>query len=238
MPSQNTSSNSCCNSEKKDFLWIALGDIHDDTSGLAYIPEINQAQAIIITGDMTNFGGIAEVKQVIEPMQQYNKRIFAQIGNMDKMEATTWLVENKYNLHTEVHEIAPDLVMFGVGASTITPFATPSEFPEETFATWLDECWQKANAWKNSLLISHNPPKDTLCDDIGGNVHVGSIAVREFIEKNQPNICICGHIHEAKSVDKIGETTIINPGNFAAGGYVLVRYSDGKLSAELKQIVK
>ncbi len=234
MSNQNTQKNSSNMSE--DFLWIALGDIHDDISGLAHIPEMGEANALIITGDMTNFGGVVEVKQIITAMQKYNKRIFAQIGNMDKMEATEWLKENKYNLHTEVHEIAPDLAMLGVGASTITPFATPSEFPESTFEAWLDECWQQAKAWKNTLLISHNPPKDTLCDDIGGNVHVGSSAVREFIEKNQPNICICGHIHEAKCEDKIGNTTIINPGNFSAGGYVVLRYSQGKLSAQLKQL--
>ncbi len=236
MPSKNTNVNSTASQD--DFLWIAFGDIHDDTSGLAHIPEIDQANAIIITGDMTNFGGVLEAKQVIAPVQKYNEQIFAQIGNMDKFEVTDWLVENKWNLHTEVHEIAPDLVIFGVGASTITPFATPSEFPESKFAAWLEECWQKASSWKNTVLISHNPPKDTLCDDIGGNVHVGSSAVREFIEKNQPDICICGHIHEARNVDKIGRTTIINPGNFGAGGYVLLRYSNGKLSVELKQISK
>ncbi len=218
----------------QNFLWIAFGDIHNDTSRLAHIPELPEADGIIVTGDMTICGGIEEVKQVLAPILQQKERVFAQIGNMDLAEVTPWLVENKLNLHTETHAIAPDVAMFGVGASTITPFSTPSEFPESSFAAWLDECWEKAGKYQKSILISHNPPKDTLCDVIGDNVHVGSTAVREFIEKNQPDICICGHIHEARNTDSIGRTTIINPGNFSAGGYVVLRYTNGELSAELK----
>ncbi len=223
-------------STQQDFLWIALGDIHDDTSRLVEIPELADADAIIITGDMTNFGGVKEAECVITPIVDQGKRIFAQIGNMDLAEVNDWLIEKKWNLHAEVHEIAPNVAIFGVGGSTTTPFGTPSEFPESYYIDWLDESFKKVQNFQKSILISHNPPMDTLCDVIGNNVHVGSVAVKEFIEKNQPDLCICGHIHEACNTDKIGRTTIINPGNFSAGGYVVIRYKDGELSAELKNL--
>ena len=60
--------------------------------------------------------------------------------------------------------------------------------------------------------------------------------MREFIEKHQPEVCIAGHIHESKAVDRIGKTQIINCGLFGAGGYVLIRLVEGKLEAELRQI--
>ncbi len=223
-------------SEQKDFLWIAIGDIHNDTSNLSQIPELSQADGIIVTGDMTNCGGIKDAESVLKKVQAHAKCVFAQIGNMDLAEVTPWLMQNNLNLHTEVREIAEDVAILGVGASTITPFNTPSEFSEDHFADWLNAGWVKASKWQKKVLISHNPPKDTLCDDIGGGIHVGSTSVREFIEKNQPDICICGHIHEARNVDKIGRTIIVNPGNFSAGGYVLLRYSGGELSAELKVV--
>ncbi len=225
-------------SKEKEYLWIALGDIHDDISDLVKIPELSQADAIIVTGDMTNCGGIDEARRVLEPIQKHSSKFFAQIGNMDKLEVTEWLQEKQCNLHVQVHEIAPNVAIFGVGASTITPFSTPSEFPESSYEQWLAECWEKAQAWKHKLLISHNPPKNTLCDVIGDNIHVGSTAVREFIEQKQPDLCVCGHIHEARNEDSIGRTVIINPGDFGAGGYVVLRYNGDKLSAQLKLLEK
>ena len=64
---------------------------------------------------------------------------------------------------------------------------------------------------------------------------MGSQAVRGFIEAHAPEICICGHIHEARGEDRIGSTRIINPGAFKDGGYVVLSLaSDGSLEAELK----
>ncbi len=222
--------------EKDDFLWIALGDIHDDISRFDEITELAFADGVIVTGDMTFDGGAKQAERVLFALEQKNPHVLAQIGNMDRAEVTTWLQEKKCNLHTEVHKLLPDLCVFGVGASTFTPFGTPSEYPETNFAQWLDETWQKARKYPKQILISHNPPKDTLCDVIDGGVHVGSSAVREFIEEEQPDVCICGHIHEACNVDSIGRTIVINPGNFSAGGYVLIRSNQGKLSVELKKL--
>ncbi len=222
--------------EKEDYLWIALGDIHDDITLLEKIPELEGADGIIVTGDMTLGGGVKQAERVLYALEEKNPHLLAQIGNMDREEVTEWLQKKKWNLHTEVHELIPELCVFGVGASTFTPFGTPSEYPESYFAEWLEQTWKKARKWQKQILISHNPPKDTLCDDIGGGVHVGSSAVREFIEENQPDVCICGHIHEACNMDKIGRTIIINPGNFGAGGYVVIRSNKGQLSVELQHV--
>jgi len=63
---------------------------------------------------------------------------------------------------------------------------------------------------------------------------VGSDAVRAFIEKCQPSLCLCGHIHEARATDAIGATQVINPGNFSAGGYIVLTYAQGRLAANLR----
>ena len=44
-------------------------------------------------------------------------------------------------------------------------------------------------------------------------IHVGSKAVRQLIEKDQPLIGLHGHIHEARGFVKIGRTLCINPGS-------------------------
>jgi hypothetical protein len=56
--------------------------------------------------------------------------------------------------------------------------------------------------------------------------HVGSTAVRKFIEERQPDIAICGHIHEARGQDVIGKTKIVNCGTAAKGYYAVVEIAE------------
>ena len=220
----------------QDYLWVAVGDIHDEPARIAEIPELSQADGIIVTGDLTITGGVKQAEQVMNVLRAHNTTGWAQIGNMDRPEVDQWLSEMGWNLHGMTRALTPDTAIFGVGASTFTPFGTPSEFPESAFAAWLDACWQKARTYAHTVLVSHNPPKDTACDVIPGGVHVGSSAVREFLEEAQPEICLCGHIHEARAMDRVGRTLVVNPGPLSLGGYVLLRSNAGQLSAELKML--
>lgn len=223
-------------SPQQDYLWVVIGDIHDDVRRLKDIPELPEADGVIITGDLTVAGSVKQAERVLEAVRQHTDTILAQIGNMDRAEITDWLTEKGWNLHAAVRELAPGIAIFGVGASTFTPFGTPSEFPESRFAAWLEEGWKRARASRQTVLVSHNPPKDTACDLLPNGMHVGSSAVREFIQEAQPDICLCGHIHEARAMDRIGRTVVINPGTLASGGYVVLRSNSGSLSAELRML--
>ena len=132
---------------EQDHLWIAVGDIHDEPGLFARIPELAQADGIIVTGDLTITGGVKQAELVMDVLRAHNPRIWAQIGNMDRPEVDEWLSGLGCNLHTQVHELTPDTAIFGIGASTFTPFGTPSEFPESTFAGWLESSWQKARKY-------------------------------------------------------------------------------------------
>ncbi len=62
---------------------------------------------------------------------------------------------------------------------------------------------------ENAVLISHSPPYQTVLDRAGLDgqmidhvpldVHVGSIAIRRWIEDRQPLLTLHGHIHESTS---------------------------------------
>lgn len=63
------------------------------------------------------------------------------------------------------------------------------------------------------VLITHEPPANTKADEINIGTHVGSESLRKFIKKHQPDLHICGHIHEAAgTISKVGKTIVVNPG--------------------------
>ncbi|MGH7730293.1 MAG: metallophosphoesterase family protein [Candidatus Eiseniibacteriota bacterium] len=70
-----------------------------------------------------------------------------------------------------------------------------------------------------TVFVLHSPPRDTRCDMIGARAHVGSRAIRAFVERHQPPLVLAGHIHESPRVsssyrDAIGRTVTVNPGQF------------------------
>ena len=70
-----------------------------------------------------------------------------------------------------------------------------------------------------TLLVSHSPPRDTRCDVIASRAHVGSRALRRYLERHQPPLVLSGHIHESPRMtgayrDSVGRTVVVNPGQF------------------------
>ena len=71
---------------------------------------------------------------------------------------------------------------------------------------------------KKTIYAMHAPPFSTELDIITSGAHVGSKAIREFIEKEQPYLALHGHIHESPQmsgsfIGKIGKTVCINVGS-------------------------
>lgn len=90
----------------------------------------------------------------------------------------------------------------------------------------------------NALFLFHAPPYDTSLDraaldgqtyeHVALDVHVGSIAVRRFIEERQPLLTMHGHVHEAARLTgewkiQIGRTVCIN-GAHDGAELALVRF--------------
>ena len=77
----------------------------------------------------------------------------------------------------------------------------------------------------NSLFLFHSPPYHTkldragldgrMVDHVPVDVHVGSIAIRRFIERCQPLVTLHGHVHESAGItgawqDTIGKTHMLS----------------------------
>jgi uncharacterized protein len=215
-------------------FWIAVGDIHEDVEKIGRIPDLHKAEALLVSGDITNRGRRESAERILSRMAEVAPRLLVQIGNMDSSEVEELLEEQGLNVHARTTDLGHGVGLVAVGHSTPTPFGTPSEVSDEQIAAWLESGSRDSGRFRHLLLMAHTPPYETAADRLPGGVSVGSRAVRRFIEERQPEVCITGHIHEARSVDRIGRTTVINPGMLKAGGYALIRLTESGLEGELR----
>ncbi|HHT9135610.1 MAG TPA: metallophosphoesterase [Candidatus Wunengus sp. YC60] len=215
---------------------ISFGDVHEDTSNLIKIKsELEMADLIVISGDLTNYHGKAEAKEVLESVKKYNKHLLAQYGNLDQPEVDGYLTKEGINLHGNGY-IFEDVGIFGCGGSSQTPFNTPSEISDMDIKRYLTNGYIKVKDAKWKIMVCHTPPKDTAIDVIRSGLHVGSGVVRDFIVQYKPDVCISGHIHESRARDKIGDTVVLNAGMFRDGWYIEINVDKGDVSAMLKPI--
>jgi len=92
------------------------------------------------------------------------------------------------------------------------------------------------------VFVLHSPPRDTGCDVISTRQHVGSRAIRSFVDAHQPRLVLSGHIHESPRVsgawrDVLGVTTIVNPGQFGSRELAGVWFDPSRPAETLRHTV-
>jgi uncharacterized protein len=202
---------------------LCLADIHGDTAGLRDIlPDVRSVDLVVVAGDVTQLGGSAESRSVLEPLLESGVRVIAICGNMDRAGAREYLAERKIDIHGR--GILIDSIAFlGLGGGTHSPFATPWELTEEEAAALLAAANSQVADARCKVLVSHAPPRDTELDRVKAGMHVGSLAVREFLGATPVQLCICGHIHEAGGTQaEVGGCLCLNVGPFRQGRYAIV----------------
>jgi uncharacterized protein len=213
---------------------VSFGDVHMATRNLARMDEVlRDTDLVIVSGDLTNFGGIDDARRVIDDVRAACPSLLALPGNLDKREVTPFLERERIALHGK-GLVSDGVGIFGCGGSNITPFNTPTELSEDEIYDTLMRGYREVRDRRPLLMICHTPPFETKCDRIIGGKAVGSPAARRFIEEVQPDVCISGHIHESAGVDSIGRTMVLNAGPFKGGGYIVVRSDGARLEAKLE----
>lgn len=93
-----------------------------------------------------------------------------------------------------------------------------------------------------TIYVIHCPPNKTSLDQLTDGSHVGSFAVRQFIEKYQPYLTLHGHIHESVEVsgsfkDKISKTLCMASGNYNVGEQLALLVFDLYNPEDTKRLV-
>jgi uncharacterized protein len=213
---------------------VSFGDVHMATRNLERMGEVmRETELVIISGDLTNFGGAADARKVIDEVRKRCAQVLAVPGNLDRPEVFPYLEDQGIALHGK-GLVVSGVAIFGCGGSNFTPFSTPTEFSEDEIYDALATGYKDVRGERPLLMVCHTPPLNTKCDRIIGGKAVGSSAARRFIEEVKPEVCISGHIHESAATDHIGATTILNAGPFKGGGYIVVTGDGARLEARLE----
>ncbi|MEL7469507.1 MAG: metallophosphoesterase [Pseudomonadota bacterium] len=184
---------------------LAFSDVHFARNRIAEIVAVaEQADLVIGAGDFCNVRrGLDEAMELLRPIEDKAIYVPGNAESADELRAAT----DATVLHGETTAVH-GLKIFGIGyAIPVTPFGAWSCDLTEDFAAEM-----LARAEEADILISHSPPKG-VADTSSDGVSLGSTAVRAAIERLQPKLCFCGHIHDSwGGSGTIGATDVRNLG--------------------------
>ncbi|HIP84230.1 MAG TPA: hypothetical protein EYH15_01895 [Methanothermococcus okinawensis] len=193
---------------------VGVTDLHGRYHHLEKVRQY-KPDVLVISGDITNFARDLKVIDYLRYLQKEGIKIFAVPGNCDTLEVIDRINELGINLDGRWVKIG-GIYYVGIGGSNRTPFNTPNEYSEEElyfkFINTVKEIGKDIRG--RFILITHAPPFNTMADrTLEGNV--GSVAIRRIIEEYNPVLVACGHIHESRCIDKLGNSYIVNPSPWA-----------------------
>ncbi|MBS3772928.1 MAG: metallophosphoesterase family protein [Candidatus Thermoplasmatota archaeon] len=134
-------------------------------------------------------------------------------GNMDSLAVGERIhaIDSAIFLHNQVY-CHDGFAFVGVGgASPKTVEVTPVD----------DITPQQLDETACDVLVTHVPPKGVKDAAMLGR-HIGSDWVRQFIEKRQPRVALCGHVHEDRGHAWLNEAMVVNCTIGKGGAYTVI----------------
>jgi len=217
---------------------LATADFHgsfEASKRTALKAENIGADVIVVSGDITHFGSPRDAEKVLSPLTALKLPVLYVPGNCDPPSLLEAKIEGASCIHRKC-EAYGDLSFIGAGSVPIDRVhPSPFEISDEEIFEALTQGLKQCGSRRFVIIVAHSPPLNTKLDMayIGG--HVGSSSLRIFIEQKQPSVVFCGHIHEARGMDYMGETIVANTGP-ARHGYCAIATSNGKVEVQLDHL--
>jgi Icc-related predicted phosphoesterase len=186
---------------------LAFSDLHHSRRRAeALVAASAEADLVIGAGDFCN--GRQNLPEAMNLLAGLSAPMIAVPGNAESIDELQDAAHAGTTvLHGGVTE-ARGLTIAGIGyAIPVTPFGAWSCDLTEAEAEAL-----LAGIAQADILITHSPPKG-VADVTSQGLSVGSTAVAACIERLQPALVLCGHIHDSWGIEgRIGASRICNLG--------------------------
>jgi len=214
---------------------IALGAILGNLEPIKLIrEEIVQSDLVLLTGNITNYGGWNEAKTTIEILKMLNPNILAVMGSVDTKAVLDFLEYEDISIHG-IGRIIENVGIYGVGGGNRTLFNRPTELNERDINKLLHDGYQSVKDCEFIILVSHIPSLNSKLDETARGDHVGSKTIRSFIFKNQPKVLLSSSAYGGAKLDRFGMSYIASPGPLKMGGYVIIDTNSETNSVEVKK---
>lgn len=213
---------------------LVITDLHDYPARLEQIlAQAGPVEAVLLGGDLTTFGTPADAEQIIRAAQAQVSTVWAVAGNCDSPEIDRHLASLGVSLAGRGITLGP----LGLqGLSAIPPWRSGMYCQsEEELAASLEAGYAQLGTPPLHGVLAHVPPYGLRADRTFLWRHAGSTALRAFVERTQPAVVFCGHIHEGRGIEQWGKTQVVNCGEAAAGHYALAEI-DETVSVELHRV--
>ena len=217
---------------------LALSDVHCDWDKFN-VRDMPEADCAVVAGDLTDWGLRHEQGHVVKS-QKFMDDLAGKYGHVfwipgnheldikpDYYDASydeeegewPWQITGIYHRKAYIYGVFPDGIykrsFQGVSCSPcydmpqlaeMWDYMTADPAKEKAVYTSLEPC---------DVLVSHCPPYGYL-DNAGyiigrGGAHIGSKELLDYIEREQPMLVICGHVHgDGGKECMIGKTRVVN----------------------------
>jgi Icc-related predicted phosphoesterase len=205
---------------------LGLADLHDHIESLDELKDIG-ADLIVFCGDLHNGSHRKEAMPVAAALARLGPPVLIVPGNMDHKDVVPdlWSEAGFIMLHQTIflHEDYGFLGLGGMAARDPRRLGDPARYyhrDEEAYRI-LAAAYPKISGTKFKIIVVHQPPlgaQDTLYNGESS----GSVCLRRFIEEYQPDLLLCGHIHEDRGECNLGSTRIVNVGELRQGFAALI----------------
>ncbi len=204
----------------KYFQTLIIGDIH---GSLKYLNSILNTMVnykyIIIVGDIS-FDRNRKFfeKTVLTISQKTNAKILIARGEHDplilKNIPENVVLENVYRENDLCFYILPPLISYELKIPL-----------EADIAKFEKPICQLCSETETLILVSHIPPYRLRVDYDIAKGNIGSYMLRKIIEKCQPKMVFCGHVHSGRTIVRHNRTLIVNPGPLRRGFFAITFFS-------------
>jgi len=220
---------------------LAITDIHGRVNSLRRVlNSVGNVNYVLLGGDiafMPGYSSSEALKVLSDWCVKSCCKAYVVPGNTDTKSILYLNHPNIEVIHLSISFIN-SFTIGGIGGGLGFSFWEYGKLTDELMGEFVNEFLMKYGPalipykW---VLLTHTPPYGVKTDVLYTGEHVGSKALRKLVELRKPSLVVNGHIHEARGIDYLGRTLIVNPGPCYKGYYAVIHVKDKSIRAELQR---
>ncbi len=202
---------------------LGLADLHDCTERLEDLKDISASCDIIVfCGDLHNGSSRERARPAVMALARLGSSVLIVPGNMDHRDTVPelWRKAGFVELHQSSFRYK-EFGFFGLGGMIARDPRRLGDLNryyhrDEEVYSLLEKAYGEVSDAQRKILVVHQPPRGAQ-DLLYNGESSGSSELRRFVEDHQPDLVLCGHIHEDRGECQIGSTLVVNVGELRRG---------------------